>query len=137
MRSVKNDIVGLPFAGRAAGIDQGRIFTVNGPSLAVRIGIGVVGIQYLKLVESHQPDAAVAASLIGSCRRIRRGPLNVKLRVSKRLLCVNVPRSWRNFKIAVADFPRSSLPVLTNPSGQILPVEEHHGIRRRLAGFAL
>ena len=118
---MKNDIVCLPLAGRAARVDQGRVFTVNSAGLAVRIGIRVIGIQYLQFVESHQTDAAVPTGLVRPCRRTRRRPLNVKLRVPERLLRVNVSRPGHNFEITILDFPGAACPFLPTQADKSFP----------------
>src|SRR5262245_35022192 len=41
-RRVINDVVGLPFAGFAAGVDQRRVLLINRAGLAVEVGLVVV-----------------------------------------------------------------------------------------------
>ena len=50
-RAAKGDVIGLPFAGRARGVGERGILAVNGPGLAVGIGIGLVRIDDLQLIK--------------------------------------------------------------------------------------
>ena len=61
---LEHDVVALPLAGRAAGIDQRRLLSVDGAGLAVGVRAVVVAIEYLDLLQAEQKDAAVAAEVV-------------------------------------------------------------------------
>src|SRR6266852_2761727 len=63
-RSVKNDVVNLPLAGRARGVYLGRELAVDGGGLAVGVGFVFVGVEDLDFVEAVEENAAVAAVLV-------------------------------------------------------------------------
>src|SRR5262245_3682020 len=62
-RRVVDDVVGLPFAGFATGVDQRRVLFINRAGLSVGIGLVVVRIEHLKFVTALQEDATVSAPL--------------------------------------------------------------------------
>ena len=80
--AAEGDVVRLPLAGRARGVEQGRILAVDRAGLAVGVGVGLVRVQHLDLELAHQEDAAVAAILALTLGRARRGPLDVELDVA-------------------------------------------------------
>jgi len=59
----EDNVVGLPLTGRAAGVYERRLVTVDGGSLAVGIRLVVVGVQHLDLISTEEKDTAVAAAL--------------------------------------------------------------------------
>ena len=61
--AVECDVVGLPFAGFTAGINEGFGTTVEGSALTVRIGLVLVAVEHLNFILTHEKDAAVTASL--------------------------------------------------------------------------
>src|SRR5580698_10000296 len=69
-RAVPDDVVGLPLAGRTRSIHQRRILAIHGGCLPVRVRLAVVRIEHLDFVEAHQENAAVAAILIFTLRRV-------------------------------------------------------------------
>ena len=82
---VENDVVGLPFAGLAAGVHQRGLVPIEGATLAVGVGRVVVVVQDLDLITSHQIDSAVPATLSVAVYGRRRGELNMKLAVAELL----------------------------------------------------
>src|SRR3954470_21004842 len=60
---VKDDVVGLPLAGRPARVHEWRILAVDRRGVAVGGGDVVIRVEHLHLVSSHQEYAAVAALL--------------------------------------------------------------------------
>ena len=46
-------VVSLPLAGRAAGVDEGRILSVDGGGLAIGVGLVVIGVEDLHLIFAH------------------------------------------------------------------------------------
>src|ERR1700722_7240348 len=84
-RGVENDIVGLPFTGFTADVNQGSILAVNGAGLAVEVGLVLVGVQNLEFVAPLENNAAVAATLAFPLDLRRCCPLNMQLAISKRL----------------------------------------------------
>ena len=69
----ENDIVALPFAGRFAGVDSGRLLAVHSACLAVRVGGIFKGVQNLNLKIAKHDDAAVASPLRTALDFMRRG----------------------------------------------------------------
>src|SRR5467141_1798411 len=56
--AVKNDVIGLPLAGRARSVDERWILAVDGRRLAIGVGFVFVGIEHLNFVQSHQENAS-------------------------------------------------------------------------------
>src|SRR5258708_39586988 len=67
-RAMKNDVVSLPLARRPRSVHQRGILPINRRGLPVGIRLALIGIEDLRLVESLQEDAAVAAVLVFSFR---------------------------------------------------------------------
>src|SRR6266550_4654113 len=111
-RTVKNNVVGLPFARRTRGVHQRRILAINRRGLAIGIRLALIGIEDLSLVESLQENAAVAAVLVFAFRGGRLGKFHVQLAIAKRFACLNVPGLWHNLEVAVLDFPFGGAAVL-------------------------
>src|SRR5262245_4924147 len=82
-RRVVDDVVGLPFTGFAAGVDQRRILFVNRAGLAVEVSLVVVRIEHLDFVAALQEDSAVATALAFAYDLGRRGPFDVQLDIIK------------------------------------------------------
>lgn len=59
----KNDVVALPFAGRFAGVNSGRLLAVHSACLAVGVGGIVIGVQDLNFKVAKNDHAAVAPPL--------------------------------------------------------------------------
>ena len=72
-RRLEHDIVALPLAGPAAGVDQRRVLAVDGAGVAVGIGAVVVAVEHLDLVQPEQEHAAVAAPLAAALHPGRTG----------------------------------------------------------------
>src|SRR5277367_843544 len=83
VRSVEDNVVGLPFARRQARIHLRRILAINGTRLPVGVGLAVVGIKDLNLISLHQVDATVAAILVLAVRWIGSRPFNVQLAIAE------------------------------------------------------
>src|ERR1017187_2361551 len=77
----KGDIVGLPLARGARGVAKRRKLAVNGPGLAVGVGLGLVRVEDLQLKTAHQENAAVTAILALAAGRAGRRPLNMQLNI--------------------------------------------------------
>ena len=77
----KDDVVGLPFARLATGVDQRGAVAVERAALAVGIGLVLVAVQDLDLVAAHQIDAAIAPALAAAFDGGGRRPLDVHLAV--------------------------------------------------------
>ena len=131
--AAEGDVVGLPLAGRARGVEQGRVLAVDRPGLAVGVGLGLVGVEHLDLELAHQEDAAVApvlahARAAGSARPTRRGagcrrtsPSSRSARPPARSPCNRRPPST------------SRRPPLGRlPRVEVRPVEQDDRILRRL-----
>src|SRR4051812_28276521 len=81
-RAMKDDVVGLPLAGRPARVHERRVLPVDRRGVAVSVRDIVIRVEYLNLVSAHQKHAAVAALLPIALWRRRRAPLDVKLYVA-------------------------------------------------------
>src|ERR1019366_5928556 len=104
-------------------------------SLAVGVGLVPVGLQYLNFVQRVQVHATVARLLIGAVWRVWGSPLDVQLAISERLLGHNVAAAGGDLEVAIAQFPGDRLAVALLPRGEILSIEELHGIGRSSAGM--
>ena len=85
-RRGKDDVVGLPFAGRARDIHERRILSVHRGGLAVGIREVVIAVEHLDLELAQQEHTAVAAPLAVALHLGRRGELDVQLKVGELLL---------------------------------------------------
>src|SRR4029077_15199246 len=102
---VKDDVVGLPLARRAARVDERRGLPVHRSRLAVGVRVAVIGIEHLHFVMRHQEDAAVAAILALASRRQRRRPFDVQLDVAEAALGHERARAGRHLEVAVPHHP--------------------------------
>src|SRR5438309_4142512 len=127
---VKNDVVGLPLARRAARIDERGGLSVDGGGLAVGVRVAVIGIEHLNLIVRHHEDAAVAAILALARGRHRRRPFDVQLDVAEAALRHDRPRVWRHLEVTVSHDPFRRRAVLGLPLCEALAVEQHDRIRR-------
>src|SRR6185437_4040283 len=84
-RTMKDNVIRLPFAGLATGVHQRRILAEERCRLTVRIRAIVVRVEHLYLVQPHEKHAAVAALLSLAVRRRVRFPLAVQLTVAEPL----------------------------------------------------
>ena len=100
-RTMENNVVALPLAGRSARIYQGRILAVDCCCLPVRIGFAFVGIKYLDFIEAHQVNPTIPAILIFAVRRVGSGPLHVELAIAKGLLGFDVASARSYLEITV------------------------------------
>ena len=78
-RAMIDDVIALPLARLAAGVDQRHGTAVQRPALAVRIGLVLIGIEDLDLVLALEEHAAVAAALAGALHLRGRRELDVQL----------------------------------------------------------
>ena len=129
---VENDVVGLPLAGLAAGVDQRGVVAVERAALAVRIGLVVITIEHLDFIAAHQIDAAVAAALALALRGRRVPPIR-RATGSRRIPPWRKSRLGRGFHRAILDFPFWFGAAFAAEFGQVLAIKEHDGIRRRTA----
>jgi len=127
-RLVENDVVGLPLAGRPAGIDQGRRIPVDCRGLPIRIGLVLVGIKYLDFIETHQVYPTIPAILVLAVRRAGSGPLDVELAIAEGLLGPDVASVRNYLEITLLDFPLGRPALERFPAGQIFAVEKNNGI---------
>ncbi len=93
-RPVEDDVVGLPLAGLAAGVDERRVLAVERRPSTVGIGLVVVAVEDLDLVDVHQEDAAVAPVLAFALDHGRGRPLDMELAVAEPLLRPDRRPSW-------------------------------------------
>ncbi len=80
---VEDDVVGLPLAGLAAGVDEGRGLSIEGAGLSPGVGVVLEGIENLHLAVVSKVDAAVAAALSAAFDLAGSGPLDVQLGVAE------------------------------------------------------
>ena len=130
--AAEGDVVGLPLAGRARGVEQGRILAVDRPRLAVGVGLGLVGVEHLDLELAHQEDAAVAAVLAHAGGRVGRGPLDVELDVAELPLRLDRPGPRHRLQVAVGHLPPRGPALGRLPRVEARPVEQDDRILRRL-----
>ena len=129
-RTVENDVVGLPLAGRSAHIDQGRVLAVDCRCLPVRVGLALVGIKYLDfiIIEVHHEDPAVPSILILAVGRVGSGPFHVELVIAESLLGFDVASARNYLEIALANFPWGRPAFDRFPGGKVFAVEKNNGI---------
>src|SRR6185312_17551740 len=75
-RGVKDDVIRLPLARRAADVRLRRVLPVNRPALPVGVGGVLVTVEHLNFENAHQEHAAVPAALAFAARGRRLGPLD-------------------------------------------------------------
>src|SRR5277367_2599810 len=118
MRGGVNDVVSLPLARRARGVDQRRILAINSGGASVRVGPVIVGIEHLDFVTSHaEKDAAVSTALSIAVRRGWGGPFDMKLAVPEVLQGADVPAASHAFHVTVAHDPLGGRAVHRHPLG--------------------
>ena len=103
---------------------------VNRGRGSVGIGRIVVGIHDLDLVETHEIDPAIAASLRNPAGFGRRSPLDMELAIAEGFLCLNVP-GVVELGVAVLHRPGGGLAVTLGPLGQVLAIKKNDRIRGR------
>ncbi len=123
-----DDVVGLPFAGRAAGIHKWYRLFVNRGSLPIWIGCIVETIEHLHFVAALQEDAAVASALALSLYHGRCPPFDVQLAVAKYFFGKNIPRIGLDGHGTILHFPLGGCAVFMGEFVEIRPVEQHDGI---------
>ncbi len=137
-RTVPDDVVRLPLAGGACGIDERGILAVHRGNLAVCVSFAVVGIEDLNFVEAHQEDTAVAAVLIFALGRIGFTEFDVELAIAEALLGLDIASLGCDLEVAIFDFPHGGAAVfLAHPFGEVFAVEEDDCVRGRFAGRVL
>ena len=129
----KGDVVGLPLSGRARGVGERRILAVNGPGLAVGVGIGLVGIEDLQLEQAHEENAAVAAILALAAGRVGRGPLDMQLNIPEFGLGLDRSGSRGDFHEPVRHLPPCRAALGGLPGVEVRSIEQDDGILRRRA----
>src|SRR5712692_3906331 len=100
-RSVKNDVVNLPLAGRARGVYLRRKLAVDSGGLAVGVCLVFVGVEDLHFVEAVEENAAVSAVLVLALRGLRLSEFDVELAIAKGLAGVEVAGLGDYFEVAV------------------------------------
>src|SRR6266567_841146 len=86
-----DDVISLPFARPAAGVDQRRLLLIDRCRLPVVVGLVIKGIEHLNLVTLLQINPAVATALALAFDLCRRRPFHVQLAVSEGLPGGNTP----------------------------------------------
>ena len=129
-RRFKNDVVGLPFARRFAGVDQRRRLAVDGRALAVRVSLGLEGVEHLNFVHAVDENAAVAAALACASGRGGLGKFDVQLEIGPLAARANAAAA-PGLDATIPHWPGRSLPPAVLPLGKVLAIEEDLGIRGR------
>ena len=129
-----DDVVGLPFAGRAGGVHERGLLTVDGGGLAVGVGQVVVGVEDLDLVFAVDVDAVIAAPLTFTDHDGGSGKLEVELEIAE-LVAGADDAGLGRFHVAIHDFPLD-IAFGALPFGEIFTVEEHDGIGGRSGELA-
>ena len=102
-RRDEQDVIALPHAGRARGVDQRRVLPIDRARVPVGIGHIVIAVQDLDLVPAHQEHAAVPASLAVPLDHLGRRPLDVQVAVAECLLGLDAARARYDLHAPVAD----------------------------------
>ena len=127
--SSEYDVIGLPFAWRAAGIDHGRVLGVKGCCHAIGVCFVVVTIEHLNLVDVHQKHTAVPAALTFALNENRGCPFDMKLAISEVLFGSDGACFFNNFHVAIFDLPAGRLSFSVCPLGEVLTIEKDDGVR--------
>src|SRR5512144_3426297 len=126
-RTVKHDVVGLPYGRRSAGVYERWILPVHGRRLTVGVGAIVVGIEDLHFVPAHQIHPAVATLLSFAARRYGRHPFDVQLAIAESLPGVNVAAPRGDLGVSALDLPVSRLTRIVHPPRAIPAIEQDLG----------
>ena len=126
----EEDVVRLPFSGRAAGVDLRDVLLVDARRLAVRVGTVFPGIEHLDLVALLDDDAAVAAALPFPFDDRGGPPFHVQLDVPERFPGEDIARAAHDRDRAIRKRPLDVAAVPVLPLVEIGAVEEHDRVGR-------
>lgn len=129
-RDLPENIIALPGTRLAGGIDQRGKLSVDRAHGAVGIGGILVVVEHLNLVEPHEKDTRVAASLAltgGWCGRLE---LQVKLHVAKDGDARDITGTLDDAHRAVHTLPAAGGAIQVAPVLRVRPIEENNRIRR-------
>jgi hypothetical protein len=129
-RRFENQIVGLPFAGWAGGVDEWWLLAVERGGLAIGAGGVVVGVEDLHLVEEVDEEAAVATALAGTGYGGGRGKLELGLEVGELISRADATGNAGGLEVAVGHAPAGGVTTRVAPVDEILAVKEHKGVGR-------
>src|SRR5712692_9277687 len=132
-RSVKNDVVNLPLAGRARGVYLRGKLAVDSGGLAVGVCLVFVGVEDLHFVEAVEENAAVSAVLVLALRGQRLAELDMELAIAEGFARVEVAGFRDDLEICVFYFPLGRAAIFMLPLGEIFAVEEDDGVGGRTA----
>ena len=122
LRSLEQDVVGLPLARLATRVHHRRTLLVDRTALSIEVRLVLIGIEDLHLVASHQINAAIAASLSLANDLRRHRELQMQLAITERLLGRYTTATHHGVTIL-------HLPVAAFESREISPIKQHDGIR--------
>src|SRR5690348_5343462 len=128
---MENDVVSLPLARFAAGINEWGCHTVKRACLSVGVSLVLVRIQNLNLIPALQVNPAVASSLPLTLNFTGRRPFNVQLDIAEFLLGNNVACPI-HLHYSVLDLPFRAATGSVFPLRRIPAIKEHH----RIGGWA-
>ena len=133
-RGLKDDIVGLPFAGRARRVYQWSVLLVDRGSLAMDIGGVIDAVEDLHLIAVLELDAAIAAVLTVKAFDIcRRPPFDMHLDVAEVLLGNDVARTDGPDAIFDRPIDSAAFDRCFDPGVRVGTVEQHNRVRRNSA----
>jgi len=132
-RAMIDDVITLPLTRLAAGVGERDGPAVQRGTLAVRIGLVVVGIEDLDLILSVQEHTAVAPALAGALHVRRRGELDVELTGAEVFRCRDVAGLLDRLHVAILADPLRGLPVLLH--GFLRPVKQHDRVAGGSSAF--
>ena len=135
-----DDVVDIPLAGLADGVDERGPLAIDRAGLAIGVGGLVEGIEDLDFVAAGDVDAAIAAVLAGAGDVGGFGPLEVDLAIAERLAGEEVARAGSDFEIAVEDLPAGGdgsashqAAAVLAPLRKVFAIEEDDGVGGRSA----
>ena len=135
-RAGEDDVVSLPFAGRAAGVHKRRRLPIQRSGLAVWVGLVPKTVQHLDLVAAEDEHTAVSSSLSGALGRRWSGPLDVQLYVWPELVGrFEVTAALHGDRCPFLDRPVRFAVRIFFELGEILAIEKHDCIAWSVSWF--
>lgn len=134
---VEDDVVDLPLAGGAGGVNEGGKLAVERAGDAVGVAFVFVGVEDLAFVEAHEEDAGVTAALAAAFLGAVVLPFDVDLAVAVGVFGVDIAGAFTDGELAVFDGPFDGAVVFAEPLVGIFAVEEDDGVGGGGAGGVL
>src|SRR5215467_8650258 len=121
---MKDNVVGLPLARLAAGVDQRSCNTIEGTCLPICVGLVLIGIKNLDFITTLQVNAAVPSPLSFTFDFTWGSPFDMQLQVAKFLPGHNVAGAV-NLQGVIDHLPFGLATGGAFPCRQVLTVKEH------------